>query len=74
MFFYLSKILWFLVNPGNLLLMGLIVGVILLWTRWRRAGHILLGFCTLLALVVSVVPVGKSMQMALENRFPMNLE
>jgi len=54
--------------------MGLIVGVILSWTHWRRTGHILLGLCTLLALIVSVVPVGKGMIVSLENRFPMNLE
>jgi len=74
MFFYLSKILWFLVNPGNLLLIGLIIGIVLLWTRWRRAGHLLLAFCTLLALIASVAPVGKSMRIVLENRFPVNLE
>lgn len=72
MFFYLSKIFWFLVNPGNLLLMGITVGVVLLWTRWRRSGHMLLGFCTLVALIISVVPVGQSLLMPLENRFPMN--
>ncbi len=71
MFFYLSKILWFLVNPGNILLVAIVVGVAMLWTRRYRAGRLLLGFCALAAILVATVPVGKNMIMTLENRFPM---
>ncbi len=74
MFFYLSKILWFLANPGNILLIALIIGIVLLWTRWHRYGRRLLVFCALAVLFVSTIPIGKSMIMTLENRFPGNQE
>jgi uncharacterized SAM-binding protein YcdF (DUF218 family) len=70
MFFMLSKILWALVNPGNLLLLLLILGAVLLWTRWRRFGRWLVGFCTVAFLVLAVVPVGMWALGILENRFP----
>ncbi len=70
MFFMLSKILWALVNPGNLLLLLLILGAVLLWTRWRRFGRWLVGFCTVAFLVLAVAPVGMWALGILENRFP----
>jgi len=70
MFFELSKILWFLVNPGNLLLLFLVLGVALLWTRRRRFGRWLVGFTTAVFLVLAVVPVGRWAFGFLENRFP----
>jgi len=39
MFFVLSKVLWFVVNPGNMLLVFLCLGLWLLWTRWWRWGR-----------------------------------
>ena len=70
MFFALSKILWYLVNPANLLLVFLTFGVLLLWTRWRRFGRWLVGFATLVFLFLAVVPVGRWGFGVLENRFP----
>ncbi len=72
MFFYLSKILWFLVNPANLLLIALVIGFVLLLTRRTRTGRLILGLCVGTALFMATVPVGKSMMMTLENRFPIN--
>ena len=70
MFFQLSKIFWFFANPGNLLLVTLAVGVVLTWTRWRRAGLWLVALVTLASLAAATVPVGNWMQASLENRFP----
>ncbi len=70
MFFSLSKILWFLVNPGNLLLIFLIIGVGLLWSRWRRFGRGLVVAVAAVSLFLAVVPVGSWMLSALEDRFP----
>ncbi|MCH7693153.1 MAG: YdcF family protein, partial [Proteobacteria bacterium] len=50
MFFIVSKVLWFIVNPGNLLLIVLGLGVWLLWTRWRRAGRWLVSLAVLAGL------------------------
>ncbi len=70
MFFTLSKVLWFLADPGNLLLIALVVGVVLLWTRWRAAGRAVLTLALAGAVFFSVVPIGSWLFADLENRFP----
>lgn len=70
MFFYLSKLLWFVIDPGNLLLMALVGGTALLWTRWRVWGRRLLALAALAALFFALVPVGAAMRLELEERFP----
>jgi len=70
MFFYLSKILWFVFTPGNALLLALCLGLILLMTRWRRLGRWLVSLWVLTALTLTFVPVGGWMLYSLENRFP----
>ncbi len=70
MFFYLSKIFWFIVNPANVLLFLLCLGAWLSWTRWRRTGRWLLGLAALFALFLASVPLGANLLLGLENRFP----
>mgnify|MGYP004005916361 FL=1 len=70
MFFYLSKILWFLADPGNLLLIALCVGTGLLWTKWAKAAKIVLTTTAAVAVVVTVIPIGTLLFGNLENRFP----
>ncbi len=70
MFFYLSKIAWFLADPGNLLLIVLGLAAVLAWTRWARLARWLLALLVGAALFFAVVPVGKSLIAGLENRFP----
>ena len=70
MFFVLSKIFWVLVNPGNLLLLLISIGTVLLWTRWRRFGRRLVGFTVVAFLVLAVVPLGTWAFGNLEDRFP----
>ncbi|MBT3358474.1 MAG: YdcF family protein [Rhodospirillales bacterium] len=74
MFFTLSKVLWWIAAPGNALLLLLCVGVILLFSPWRRAGRRLTALATVLAVIVSTVPVGSWMMTELENRFPVASE
>lgn len=69
MFFEISKIGWFLVNPGNLLLVLLTIGVALLWTPWQRAGRKILSLITVIALIISVLPIGRWTLQLLEDRF-----
>ena len=70
MFFWLSKILWFVVSPANVLLVGLIAGTLLLWTRWRRLGGWITSLVALAAVLVATLPVGEALLSRLEDRFP----
>lgn len=70
MFFSLSKLFWLIADPGNFLLILLIVAVALMWTRWRRFGRLLAAAVVLLGVAITLVPVGKIITTNLENRFP----
>ena len=50
--FAVSKIFWWLAEPSNLVLALLLLGTVLLWTRWRRLGR------GLIALVAMIVDIG----------------
>jgi uncharacterized SAM-binding protein YcdF (DUF218 family) len=70
MFFFLSKILWALVAPANLLLLVLLLGAALLFTRFARAGRRLVLASAIGFLVFGILPAGTLMLGVLENRFP----
>ena len=70
MFFVLSKVLVFLTVPSNVILSIGVIGLILLLTRFRRAGVRLTAASLLLLLIVGVTPIGYALIVALENRFP----
>jgi uncharacterized SAM-binding protein YcdF (DUF218 family) len=68
--FIIGKIGWALVQPGNLLLLSLLAGVLLtLFYRGRR-GKILVAVSALAFLALAVLPIGPAMPLALEERFP----
>ncbi len=69
MFFYISKFMWFIVAPGNLLFLALIVGVILLWTPWKRTAKYLLSFVAMISLFIAVIPLGTMAISVFEDRF-----
>jgi len=70
MFFILSKTLGALTVPSNVLIAFMLIGFVLLFTRWARAGQRLLIVCVAVFLVVGAMPVGSALTAALENRFP----
>jgi len=71
MFFVLSKCFWFVVEPGNFLVLLLVTGVILrAKTRHRKLGlRIIWTAATLFALIL-VFPLGSWLVKPLEDRFP----
>ena len=73
MFFTLSKVLWFLAEPGNLFVIVLSLGVILLWIGRVRLGRCLLSLVLLAILLLTVFPVGTTMLSGLEDRCPSNV-
>lgn len=70
MFFEISKIAWFLASPGNLFLILLVVGTVLLWTRRWRTGRCLLGLTLIAGVTVATLPIGRWLLAPLESRFP----
>ena len=70
MFFYLSKIVGFFALPSNFLITLGIVGALLLWTRYRRAGRRLLLASVLLTTIAGLSPLGNLLMLPLEERFP----
>jgi uncharacterized SAM-binding protein YcdF (DUF218 family) len=71
MSFVLPRLLWLIGNPLTLLLAAFCAGVALsiVW-RTRRVGFRLLFFTSLILVVLAVLPVGRLMLQALEDRFP----
>ena len=72
MFFYLSKVLWGVVQPSNLIALALVIGVVLMWARWRRVGGSLMVLGAAGYVAVVVFSAGQYLIAPLENRFAVN--
>lgn len=70
MAFILGKIGWAIAQPGNLLLLLLLLGIFLGTRRRDRAARFLILFAVFGFLVITVAPVGQAMLLPLEQRFP----
>lgn len=70
MFFILSKTAAFLLLPSNLLISLGLLGVVLLATRFKRAGKRLAIACLLLLIIFGFSPLGTALTHILESRFP----
>lgn len=71
MFFYLSKFLWFVTSPDNLLVIVLGIGGLLLWTRrGKTIGRWIVLAVVGVVLLIAVFPVGQTMVSVIEDRFP----
>lgn len=74
MFFWLSKIFWFLVHPLNLVFVGICLVAVFLALKWIRAARIAAFALAAGCLFVATVPVGAYVLGHLEDRFPANPE
>ncbi len=77
MVFALSKIFWTLANPGNLIVVALLVGFLASlapWRRLRRFGRWVLGLTIGTAIALAVLPIGTWLLRPLEDRFPAVVE
>lgn len=70
MIYVLGKTVWLLAQPGNLLVLAIAFGAVLLFTRWRGLGRILVVLAALLGLSIAFLPVGDWLLRPLEERFP----
>lgn len=71
-FFYLSKILWIFVIPGNFFILLLFISTILLWTRYAKIGKVILTSIAFTAILISFIPIGNILLYPLENKFKIN--
>lgn len=74
MFFFLSKTIGLLSVPSTVLSLAALVGAILMFTRFRRAGSRILMVCFGVFLLVGFFPIGNALCRVLENRFPVWVE
>jgi uncharacterized SAM-binding protein YcdF (DUF218 family) len=70
MFFYLAKVLWFLLQPSTLIALLIAYGSILIWTGWARWGRRFVTVGAILLLVAGLSPLGNALILPLEDRFP----
>jgi uncharacterized SAM-binding protein YcdF (DUF218 family) len=68
--FFLDKLIWAVLNPGNVLALCLFAGVILYLLSRGRRGKALVALATLGFTLLTVAPVGPATLWALEKRFP----
>jgi uncharacterized SAM-binding protein YcdF (DUF218 family) len=69
-FFILSKTIGYLLMPSNLLMTIGLVGIVLLFTRFRRLASWLIVTSLVLMAVVGYSPLGRILLLPLEQRFP----
>ena len=70
MFFVLAKILGFFALPSNIVIILGLLGVVLMATRFRRAGRRLAGVSVVLIAIIGLTPIGNALILPLEQRFP----
>jgi uncharacterized SAM-binding protein YcdF (DUF218 family) len=68
--YLVSKAFWLVAQPGNLLIVLLVLGTVLLFTRHDRLGRGVILLVSLLMLTIDLLPVGGWLLAPLENRFP----
>lgn len=64
-----GKVFWLIVNPANVLTGLLVLGALLLFTRWRRTGRFFVALVALLALFIAYAQPGQWLMTPLEKRF-----
>ncbi|MGH6865191.1 MAG: YdcF family protein [Methyloceanibacter sp.] len=70
MFFYVPKVLWFVLQPSTLIALLIGYGAILIWTGWARWGRRFVTAGAVLLLIAGLSPLGNALILPLEDRFP----
>ncbi|HEX4113216.1 MAG TPA: YdcF family protein, partial [Stellaceae bacterium] len=68
--FVLGKLYWYIVAPGNLLTIILLIGAVTLLSRRRRTGAVLAGIAAVGFAAILVTPIPDWTILPLEDRFP----
>jgi uncharacterized SAM-binding protein YcdF (DUF218 family) len=67
---FLSKVFSFVTQPGNLLLLVILIGTLVAWLRPNKSGRVWLTLLSAVLLFVTISPVHYWVARPLENRFP----
>jgi uncharacterized SAM-binding protein YcdF (DUF218 family) len=70
MFFEVSKILWWFLQPSKLWLLLVTLGVLLLYSRQKNLGRSILSFAVVIVFLTVFLPVHTWVAGTLETRFP----
>ena len=70
MFYILSKVIWFLIQPTSFMVILAVIGIILLRTSWQSTAKTLLTISTVSLLIMGFSPLGNIILLPLEERFP----
>ncbi len=71
MFFTASKIFWLVAEPVSFAILGGVFGVLLGYTRFARAGRMLMAVSIILLAASMLTPLGALLVRTLEDRFPL---
>ena len=67
---FVSKAFWFVAQPGNLLLLVILIGTLVAWMRPSKSGRVWLTTLSVLLLFVAFAPIYTWIARPLEDRFP----
>ena len=70
MTFLFGKLVWMVVQPGNLFLLCLLAGLVVFLASRGRRGKVLVGAAAICFLLFAITPIGQAMLLALEERLP----
>ncbi len=70
LFYHASKIVWFVLEPSNLIMSAVLLGAALCWTRFASIGRALVLTAGGALLVLGLSPAGNWLILPLETRFP----
>lgn len=70
MTFLFGKLVWSVVQPGNLFLLCLLAGLLLFLVSRGRRGKVLVGVAAVGFVLFAVAPIGQAMLLNLEERLP----
>jgi uncharacterized SAM-binding protein YcdF (DUF218 family) len=68
--FLFGKLLWTVVQPGNLFLLCLLAGVLLFLLSRGRRGKAMIGVAAIGLALFAIAPIGQAMLLSLEERLP----
>ena len=70
MFFYLSKIIWFFLQPTSVLLVLALIGILFIGSKRQRLGRNLALFSICTLIIFGFSPLGNILIIPLEDRMP----